>query len=205
MNYPHSSVALGLFLILLINAGCPHPVLDLLGSLGIESGNEAEAAFRISLDSLTAAFHSRLSRTLQDLPPPFVPTRACNEIFTTTTAEEVRQLADLFLLALFPPGSANEGLLDVARSVLVSQVKYDVKVAKVCMSCAEARDVISLEQANNTEAYGFGSYCSDEAYGSDAVRSWFGHIHPFYERRAANVESARHSHTFSHSALTLHR
>jgi hypothetical protein len=179
MNDPPRGALIGLVFVLLINIVSANPVREIFRREGnpVDEGHlrhlltpEGDAAFRDSLKSLNDAIHSHVLRKLQDLPPPFEPTRACNEFFATTTAEEVREIADLYFLALFPPGSENESLVDVARAVLLSQVKYDIKVAKVCMSCSEARSVVTSEQANNVEKYGFGTYCADGAFGSDAVR-----------------------------------
>jgi hypothetical protein len=120
--------------------------------------------------------YGRRGRDLQDsvdelnLPPPFTPERDCNAAFGTLTAEEVSMLADAYLLALFQPGSQNEGLADLARSTLLSRATYDVTLAKVCMSCSEARNFITLDQANNDEhKYGFANYCSQDMFGADMV------------------------------------
>jgi hypothetical protein len=116
-------------------------------------------------------------RDLQDtvddffgLPPPFTPERDCNAVFGTLTAKEVGMLADTYLFALFQPGSLNEGLADILRRSLFSQAAYDVTLAKVCMSCSEARKFISFDEANNDQhKYGFANYCGDGMFGADMV------------------------------------
>lgn len=128
-----------------------------------------------SIDAAAQSHHDHHNdyRQLQDfgdLPPPFVPTRECNAVFGTLTVDEVAALADVYLLALFPPGSPNESLLGLAQQVLLSQVQYNVTLAKVCMSCAEARNLLTLDQANNEEdKYGFANYCSEGMFGADNV------------------------------------
>lgn len=181
MIYSHQRPSIALLLVILINIACGNPLLKVSRKEAVTVDDdhyhqlrrlltpEGKAAFQDSLKSLNDAIHSHLVRNLQELPPPFEPARACNEFFTTVTAEEVAQIVELYFLALFPPGSENESLVDVARSVLLSQAKYDMKVAKVCMSCADARNVIASDLANNVENYGFGTYCADGAFGSDAV------------------------------------
>ena len=139
-------------------------------------------AFHQSLETLQKIFqedttqnrHSNHSRNLQDfpdgLPPPFVPSRRCGEIFGTVRVEDVATLADVYLLTLFPPGSENEALAGFARDQLLSQVSYDITLAKVCMSCDEARTLLSSSQATNSQAkYGFANYCNDGMFGADGV------------------------------------
>ena len=102
----------------------------------------------------------------------FQSTRACGEVITTTTADEISALADFYVSTLFSdPGQA--GLADLARTTLFSEIKYDIQVVKLCKSCADmTADQASATRSDSDGAgsqYNFDYYCSADMYGYDAV------------------------------------
>jgi hypothetical protein len=154
-----------------------------------EASPEAQEALKIALEGLNQHFHEHLTRKLQaTLPPPFEPTRACGEIITVTKAAEMKALVDLYLSALFPPGSPQEAYAALARTVLFPSAKYDIKSAKVCMTCAEAAALLEADLVNNAEhQYGFQNYCADSIPGADQV-SWHYNKIP-YSRKSRLVHT----------------
>jgi hypothetical protein len=100
------------------------------------------------------------------------PTRACNEQFTTTTADEIRAIGDFFLEFIIPP-DLSEVLLPIARAQLFSIVQYDIAVSKVCLSCSDvqAMDFGEAGAMTNDAKYGFQTYCSSDKYGFGAMHS----------------------------------
>jgi hypothetical protein len=133
--------------------------------------DEVQEGLKQAVEGLRNHFGGHITRKLQELPPAFVPTRACGESFTVTTKEEIQAAGDVFITALFPPGSPQETLTDLAKETLFGQVKYDMKVAKVCMTCVEAAAILEDDAVNNlVDQYGFLNYCANGLYGADAVR-----------------------------------
>jgi hypothetical protein len=108
----------------------------------------------------------RLNRSLS------APTRACGEIIGRVTIDQVFQIADIIVDVLVPPGSVSTILVDGFKKVITDNMKYDFMVIKVCMSCSDVTPnmVGSQDAFDNSEEYGFASYCGSNSYASDAVR-----------------------------------
>ena len=118
-------------------------------------------------------FLQRLTQELS-LPPPFEPTRGCNEEIGVVSSEEIQQLATVYLTALFP-NPADAALLVLAQSVLLGQVVYDMKLVKVCMSCKEASQHMTVtddeDDSSSSDQYSFQNICADGMYGVNETES----------------------------------
>jgi hypothetical protein len=146
---------------------------------GLLASPEAQEGLKKVMEGLHQYLGDHLARKLQ-LPPAFMPTRACGESFGIATALEIQALGDVYLAALFPEGSPQEGLAATAKQTLFAQINYDMKLVKVCMTCAEAGAVLEADQAkNDQDKYGFQKYCADGLYGADAVSWTIYCLHPF--------------------------
>jgi hypothetical protein len=100
------------------------------------------------------------------------PTRACGEIIARVTLDQVFQIADVIIDVLVPPGSISPVLVDAFKTAITNPMKYDFMVIKVCMPCSDVTPsmVGSQDAFDNSEEYGFASYCGSNSYASDAVR-----------------------------------
>lgn len=94
--------------------------------------------------------------------------RPCNASFTMTTADEIRNMIGLFLQAFLPSGT-----LGTAESTLLSVVKYDLQVSKVCLSCQDVgqAEINQFQTVSSNSKYAFPAYCTSGFYGYDATQS----------------------------------
>lgn len=109
-------------------------------------------------------FQPRRSLQLDD-------TRACGETIGIVSKDSVADLGNILLqntlvgpLATFIP---------TAETLLLGNIKYDLRAVKVCYSCEQAfEDYAGFDFLNDAEGYGsFLSYCDPSVYGADATHS----------------------------------
>ena len=94
--------------------------------------------------------------------------RPCNAQFSNVTAQEIQDMITTFLGSFLPAGNEFQGAL----SALMGVIKYDLVVAKVCLSCADITEAMLGSAAyTSTSPYGFPTYCSSNSYGYNAMHS----------------------------------
>ena len=122
--------------------------------------------------------HQQLRHRLQQTVQPFTPTRQCGEIFSSATKDEILEFIEVWFDLLFASplagdatgdgGGEDSATAQLAKQTLTSFIKYGFKVMKICMSCREAKELLSTQQRMTD---GFNSYCSEDTYGYDAIHS----------------------------------
>jgi hypothetical protein len=133
----------------------------------ISSSNFDSAAFKESLGSLNSKLiqtHFEKQQGGRDL----VTGRECGEVVASVTLAEVNMFLGVYVNALFPD-PADTATRQIAASTLLANVKYGFEAVKVCMTCAEAMEVLSDEQLASSAIHSYSSYCSEEKYGYGAV------------------------------------
>jgi hypothetical protein len=128
-----------------------------------------------ALNKIEKLTSDHLIRKLQGgLPPLYEPTSACGETIGTVSIAELQAFANTFISALFAE-SEDTVLADLAKSTLLGHIFYDLRLVKVCMSCAEAEALLPADIAvNSADEYGFQNICAEGSYAVDQVSklSW---------------------------------
>ena len=99
------------------------------------------------------------------------PTRACGEIIGKVYRDQIDRFANVVIDVLVPPGSIAPVLVEAFKNVVLNELTYDFMAIKVCMSCQDVTpSMLSSQSAyDNSDEYGFASYCGPDSYASDAV------------------------------------
>ena len=166
-----SSLSAGVILLLLL----------LSSSLTVVSGSSSSSSLSTSSTSTSrTSHHRRRRRHLQQQGNAAASTGMyeCGEIITTTTKDEINSIAEFYVNILFSgENEANIGFKDLATMTLFANIKYDIQVVKLCMSCKEAKESGILSDYNiddGDDRYSFSKYCNENEYGYDAIHSTLG-------------------------------
>ena len=164
-----SSLSAGVVLLLL---------LLFSSSLMVVSGSSSSSS--LSQSSTSTSTTSRTSHHRRRAASTTGGMYECGEVITTTTKDEINAIAEFYVNILFSgDNAANIGFKDLATMTLFANIKYDIQVVKLCMSCKEAKEESDtlLSDYNidgDDDRYSFSKYCNENEYGYDAIHSTLG-------------------------------